>query len=117
MNARLDRISNAKGARRRCTLLRRMQIALKPTSKTFGLHGIFVSGKGLKDMIAYSAFKRVQVDTRAYWRDAGEPHRGPALRTGGALNCSEWNDGRQGLRLGHDASPRMRREHNTLCHR
>jgi hypothetical protein len=85
-------------------LLGRMQIALKPTSKTFGLHGIFVRGKGLKEMIAYSAFKRVQVDARAYWRDAGEPHRGPALRTGGALNCSEWNDGRQGLRLGHDAS-------------
>src|SRR5260370_1650979 len=31
----------------------------------------------------------------------------PALRFSvhtGALNCSEWNDGREALRLGHDAS-------------
>ena len=47
---------------------------MKPTPKTLGLHGIFIRGKGLKDVIAYSAFKRVQVDTRAYRRDAGEPH-------------------------------------------
>ena len=81
-----------------------MQIALKPASKTLGLHGIFIRGKGLKDVIAYSAFERVQVDTRAYRRDAGEPHRGPALRTGGALKRSRWNGGREGLGLGHDAS-------------
>jgi hypothetical protein len=45
-------------------------------------------------MLADSAFKRVQVDARAYWRDTGEPHRGLAPRTGGALDWSEWNDGR-----------------------
>jgi hypothetical protein len=55
-------------------------------------------------MFADGAFKRVQVDTRAYWRDAGEPHRGPALRTGGTLNFGEWDEGREALRLGHDAS-------------
>jgi hypothetical protein len=75
---------------------------LKPASKTLGLHGIFIRSKGLKYMSAGSAFKRVQVDARAYWRDAGEPHRGPALRTGRTLNWGEWNDGRQKLR--HDAS-------------
>jgi hypothetical protein len=62
-------------------------------------------GKGLKDMIADSAFKRVQVDARAYWLDTGEPHRGLAFRTGGATNCAEWNDEREALRLEHDASP------------
>jgi hypothetical protein len=91
-------------ARRRRALLGRMQLALKPTSKTLGLHGIFVRGKDLKDMIAYSAFKRVQVDARACWRDTGEPHRGLTPRAGGTLNRSEWNDGRQGFGLGHDAS-------------
>src|SRR5436190_3416622 len=47
----------------------------------------------------------MQVDASgACWLDADEHHRGLALRTGGALNCSEWNDGREALRLGHDAS-------------
>ena len=47
----------------------------------------------------------MQVDAPGVcWLDASEHHLGPALRTGGALNCSEWNDGRQALRLGHDAS-------------
>jgi hypothetical protein len=77
---------------------------LKPASKTLGLHGVFIRGKGLKYAIADSAFKRMQVDARACWLDTGEHHRGPALRTSGALNCNEWNDGRQALRLGHDAS-------------
>jgi len=40
----------------------------------------------------------------ACWLDTGKHHRGVALRTSRALNCHEWNDGRQGLRLGHDAS-------------
>ena len=53
-------------------------------------------------VVADSAFKRLQVDAPgAYWLDANEHHLGPALRTGGALNCSEWNDGRQALRLEH----------------
>ena len=77
---------------------------MKPASKTLGLHGVFISGRGLKYMIADSAFKRVHVDARAYWLDTGEPHRGLAFRTSGALNCCEWNDGEQALRLGHDAS-------------
>jgi hypothetical protein len=91
------------GSRRRA-LLRWVQIALKPASKTPGFHGVFVRCKGLKYVIADSAFKRMQVDARACWLDTGEHHRGLALRTSGALNCNEWNDGRQALRLGHDAS-------------
>jgi len=67
---------------------------LKPACKTLGLYGVFIRGKGIKNMLADSAFKRVQIDARAYWRDTGEPHRGPAPRTGGALDWSEWNDGR-----------------------
>ena len=56
-------------------------------------------------LIADSAFIRMQVDAPgACWLDAGEHDRGLALRTGGAPNCNEWNDGRQALRLGHDAS-------------
>ena len=82
-----------------------VQIALKPASKGLGLRGVFIRGKGLKYAIADSAFKRMQVDAPgACWLDTDEHHRGLALRTGGAPNCSEWNDGRQTLRLGHDAS-------------
>jgi hypothetical protein len=62
-------------------------------------------GKGFKYLIADSAFERMQVDAPgAYWLYADEHHRSLAPRTGGAPNCSEWNDGRQALRLGHDAS-------------
>ena len=54
-------------------------------------------GKGLKHLIADSAFKRMQVDHRgAYGLDADEHHLDLALRTGGALNCNERDDGRQG---------------------
>jgi hypothetical protein len=81
-----------------------VQIALKPASETLGLHGVFIGGKGLKYVIANSAFKRMQVDAGADGLDAGEHHRRLALRTGGALECNEWNGGRQALRLGHDAS-------------
>ena len=78
---------------------------MKPASKALGLHGVFKRGKGRKYPIADSAFKRLQVDAPgACWLDANEHHLGLALRTGGALNCSEWNDGREALRLGHDAS-------------
>jgi hypothetical protein len=59
---------------------------LKPAAKPLGLHRVFIRGKRLKYVFADCAFKRVQVDARAYWRDAGEPHRGPALWTGGTLN-------------------------------
>jgi hypothetical protein len=52
------------GSRRR-VLLRWVQIALKPASKTPGLHGVFIRGKGLKYVIADSAFERMQVDARA----------------------------------------------------
>jgi hypothetical protein len=82
-----------------------VQIALKPASKALGLHGVFKHGKGRKYLMADSAFKRMQVDAPgACWLDANEHHLSLALWTGGALNCSEWNDGRQALRLGHDAS-------------
>jgi hypothetical protein len=78
---------------------------LKVASKALGLHGVFKRGKGRKYLIADSALKRMQVDAPgACWLDANEHHLGLALRTGGALICSEWNDGRQALRLGHDAS-------------
>ena len=77
---------------------------MKPASKTLGLHRVFIRGKGLKYVIADSAFKRMQVDAGVCWLDAGEHHRGLALRTGRALNCNEWDHGRQALRLGHDAS-------------
>lgn len=83
----------------------RAQFALKPASKALGLHGVFIRAKGFKYLIADSAFKRMQVDALgACWLDAHEHHLGLALRTGRALNCSEWNDGREALRLGHDAS-------------
>ena len=76
---------------------------MKPASKTLGLHGVFIRGKGLKYVIADGAFKRMQVDALgACWLDADEHHLGLAPRTSRALNCSEWNDGRQALRLGHD---------------
>ena len=77
---------------------------MKPASKTLGLHGVVIRRKGLKYVIADSAFKRMQVDARACWLDTDKHHRGLALRTSGALNCNEWNGGRQALRLGHDAS-------------
>jgi hypothetical protein len=81
---------------------------LKPASKTLGLHGVFIRGKGFKYLIADSAFIRMQVDAPgACWLDTDEHHLGLALRTGGAPNCSEWNGGRQALRLGHDAFPRI----------
>ncbi len=46
-------------------LLRWVQIALKPASKTLGLHEVLIRGKGLKYVIADGAFKRIQVDARA----------------------------------------------------
>jgi hypothetical protein len=46
-------------------LLRRVQIALKPASKTFGLHRILIRSKGLEYAIADSAFELMQVDARA----------------------------------------------------
>ena len=80
---------------------------MKPASKGLGLDRVFIRGKGRMYVVADSAFKGMQVDTRACQLDADEHHRGPALRTSGALNCSEWNDGRQALRLGHGAFPRI----------
>ncbi len=62
---------------------------MKPASKTLGLDRVFIRDKGLMYVIADSAFKRMQVDARAYWLDTGEHHRGLALRTSGALNCNE----------------------------
>ena len=71
---------------------------LKPASKVLGLHGVFIRGKGLKYMIADSAFKRVQVDACPRSLDTGEHHRGLALRTGGALKCTELNGGSRAVR-------------------
>ena len=78
---------------------------MKPASKTLGFHGVFIRGMGFEYVIADSAFERMQVDdTGAYWLDADEHHRGLALRAGGTPNGGERKDGRQTLRLGHDAS-------------
>jgi hypothetical protein len=77
---------------------------LKPASKTLGVHGVCIRGKGLKYVMADRAFKRMQIDTQVCRFDAGEHHRGLAPRTGWTLNCNEWNDGWRVLRLGHDAS-------------
>jgi hypothetical protein len=96
-------LSSDTGSRRR-PLFRRVQIALKPASKTLGLHGVFKRGKGRKYLIADSAFKRLQVDDPgSYWLDADEHHLGLALRTGGALDCNEWNDRQAGAQ--HSLSP------------
>ena len=74
---------------------------MKPASKTLGLHRVFIRVKGLKYVVADSAFKRMQVDAPgACWLDADEHHLGLALRTGGALNCNEWNEGRTGVETG-----------------
>ena len=58
---------------------------MKPASKRLGLCGIFIRSKGLKDLIADSAFKRMQVDVQGACRlDADELisalHRGQAGR-------------------------------------
>src|SRR5207245_482754 len=91
----------------RRALPRRVQIALKPASKRLGLHGVFIRSKGLKELIADSAFKRMQVDVQGACRlDADEHHLGLAPRTGWAPNCSERKDGRYALRLGHEGFPR-----------
>jgi hypothetical protein len=57
-----------------------VQIALKPASKTLGLHAVVIRCKGLKYVIADSAFKRMQVDARACWLDTD--NRGVSLRCG-----------------------------------
>src|SRR5258708_8705579 len=78
--ARLSSITKSAGSRRRA-LLRWVQIALKPASKTLGLDRVFIRDKGLMYVIADSAFKRMQVDARAYWLDTGQHPRRLALRT------------------------------------
>jgi hypothetical protein len=62
--ASFKKFTRPPGSRRRA-LLRRVQIALKPASKTLGFHGIFTRGQGLKYVITDSTFKRMQVDARA----------------------------------------------------
>ena len=80
---------------------------MKPAAKGLGIHRIFIGGRGRKDLMADSAFIRMQVDAWACRLDADEHHPGLALRAGGALKCNRWNGGRQALRYGHDASPRI----------
>jgi hypothetical protein len=101
----VPRVTARPSVHSRCALPRRVQVALKPAAKTLGLHRIFMRGMGLKQAIAHGASKRMQVVARACQLDTDEHHRGLAHRTGGAAaNWSEWKDGRQALRLGHDAS-------------
>jgi len=77
---------------RRRTLLRWVQIALKPASKTLGLHGVVIRCKGLKYVIADSAFKRMQVDARACWLDT-DKHRGVSLRFWISQERQGWSHG------------------------
>jgi hypothetical protein len=85
---------------------------LKPASKGLGFHGVFIRGEGLKDLIADSTPKRMQVDDPgACWLDADKHHRGLALRASGALNCGEWNDGRDG---GHEGSLKLAGAQHSL---
>jgi hypothetical protein len=49
------------------------------------MHRIFIRGKGRKYLIADSAFKSMQVDARACWRDAYEHHVRPAPTLGYSL--------------------------------
>ena len=67
---------------------------MKPAAKGPGMHGIFISGRGRKYVMADRAFKRMQVDAWACWLDADEHHPGLAPRTDGALKCNRWNGGR-----------------------
>jgi hypothetical protein len=60
----LKEFTKPAGSRRRA-LLRWVQIALKPASKSLGLHRVFIRGQGLKYVITDSTFKRMQVDARA----------------------------------------------------
>ena len=62
--ASFKNLTKSTGSRWRA-LLRWVQIALKPASKTLGFHGVFIRGQGRKYLIADSAFKRMQVDARA----------------------------------------------------
>src|SRR3979411_3217204 len=95
-SASFKEFAKSAGSRRRA-LLRWVQIALKPASKTLGLHGVFKRGKGRKYLIADSAFKRLQVDAPGpCWLDANEHHLGLALRTGGGRTRSESNGRKQG---------------------
>jgi hypothetical protein len=52
----LKEFTKPAGSRRRA-LLRWVQIALKPASRTLGLHGVFIRGQGLKYVITDSTFK------------------------------------------------------------
>ena len=49
------------------------------------MHRIFGHSQGRECVIADSALKRVQVDSRAGWLDADEHHLGLAPRTGRPL--------------------------------
>ena len=83
-----------------------MQIPLKPASKGFGLHRVFIRSKRLKGLIADGAFERMQVDIpRACRLNADKHHRSFAPWTGGAANCRELSNGRDALRLGHEGFP------------
>jgi hypothetical protein len=64
VRASFKKFTKSAGSRRRA-LLQWVQIALKPASKTLGLHRIFIRGQGLKYVITDSTFKRMQVDARA----------------------------------------------------
>ena len=84
-----------------------MQIPLKPASKGFGLHRVFIRSTRLKGLIADRASKRMQIDVPCACRlDADKHHRSLASWTGGAANCSKRSNGMDALRLGHEGSPR-----------
>jgi hypothetical protein len=86
--------------------LRWVQIPLKPASKGFGLHRVFIRSKRLKGLIADGASKRMQIEIpRACRLDADKHHRSFASWTGGAANCNKRSNGMGTLRLGHEGFP------------
>jgi hypothetical protein len=64
VRASFKKFTKSAGSRRRA-LLRWVQIALMPASKTLGLHRVFIRGQGLEYVITDSTFERMQVDARA----------------------------------------------------
>src|SRR5260370_24930877 len=71
----LRRLVSPRLTRRSHPDCRAIQTALKPTSKTLELHGVFIQGKGLKYVIADSAFERMKVGARVCRLDARAHHR------------------------------------------
>ena len=82
----------------------RSKFAGKPTGSFFGLHRIDKLDKARVDVIASGTLERSNVKAGGARGNAGQ--HGSSLARG-----ARW------LQDNHDASPWIRREHNTLSHR